>query len=105
MIALKPEKFALTYTLGNILSLGSTAFLVGPVKQLKNMFDPSRAVASVVYVVSLVLTLVAALKMHSAPLSFIMIIIQLCALSWYVLSYIPFGRQIVSSCCSSVVGV
>lgn len=32
MLILKPVKFAVCYTFGNMLSIGSTAFLVGPWK-------------------------------------------------------------------------
>ena len=42
MILIRPVKFALPYTLGALLSLGSTSFLVGPWRQLSSMFDPTR---------------------------------------------------------------
>ena len=38
----------------------STLFLMGPVKQLKNMFAKTRAIATVVVLISIVLTIVAA---------------------------------------------
>lgn len=37
-IAVRPEKFALTYTLGNMISLCSTAFLYGPCAQIRGRF-------------------------------------------------------------------
>ncbi|XP_027760165.1 vesicle transport protein SFT2B isoform X2 [Empidonax traillii] len=40
--------FAVFYTLGNIASIGSTLFLMGPMKQLKKMFEPTRLIATVV---------------------------------------------------------
>ncbi|KAM6368387.1 vesicle transport protein SFT2A isoform 1-T1 [Alca torda] len=40
--------FAVFYTLGNIAALASTCFLMGPLKQLKAMFEPKRLVATVV---------------------------------------------------------
>ncbi|CAH8622640.1 unnamed protein product [Schistosoma haematobium] len=43
--------FALFYTLGNICSLGSTIFLMGPVNQLKRMFQETRIFAAVVMLV------------------------------------------------------
>ncbi|GAB1285639.1 Vesicle transport protein SFT2B [Apodemus speciosus] len=39
--------FAVFYTLGNITSIGSTIFLMGPVKQLKRMFEPTRLIATI----------------------------------------------------------
>ncbi|MEE6520765.1 hypothetical protein FKM82_018709, partial [Ascaphus truei] len=40
--------FAVFYTLGNIAALSSTCFLMGPVKQLKKMFEPTRLIATIV---------------------------------------------------------
>ncbi|XP_066846507.1 vesicle transport protein SFT2B isoform X3 [Anser cygnoides] len=52
--------FAAFYTLGNIASIGSTLFLMGPMKQLKRMFEPTRLIATVVMLLCLVLTLCSA---------------------------------------------
>ena len=57
---MKPAKFAILYTMGNVLSLGSTGFLVGFMNQLKNMFKGTRLVATCVYLAAMVMTLVAA---------------------------------------------
>lgn len=56
----KPVTFAILYTIGNIVSLSSTAFLVGPVKQCKNMFAEKRAIATVVFLTAMIATLVVA---------------------------------------------
>jgi hypothetical protein len=53
--------FAVFYTLGNILSMASTCFLMGPVNQIKKMFASTRAIATILVVVSFILTLLAAL--------------------------------------------
>ncbi|KAJ6881490.1 hypothetical protein NC651_028165 [Populus alba x Populus x berolinensis] len=45
----KPIKFALLFTFGNVLAVGSTAFLVGPGRQLGMMFDPARIYATAIY--------------------------------------------------------
>ncbi|XP_021399841.2 vesicle transport protein SFT2A isoform X1 [Lonchura striata] len=45
--------FAVFYTLGNIAALASTCFLMGPLKQLKAMFDPKRLIATVVMLVNI----------------------------------------------------
>eukprot|EP00887_Chlorella_sp_A99_P001241 scaffold14.g1241.t1 len=95
MFIFRPTKFAVLYTLGNVLSIFSTMFLVGPFKQIQNMFDPKRAIATVVYLLTMVLTLVAALKFHSVILCVLLIAVQFCALIWYILSYIPYGQAIL----------
>ncbi|CAL1152315.1 unnamed protein product [Cladocopium goreaui] len=54
-----PGRFALTYTLGNIVALVGTFFLAGPRKQVRKMADKNRAHASAIFVSAMVLTLVA----------------------------------------------
>uniref|UniRef100_A0A8C2XSY0 Vesicle transport protein n=1 Tax=Capra hircus TaxID=9925 RepID=A0A8C2XSY0_CAPHI len=53
--------FAVFYTFGNIAALASTCFLMGPVKQLKKMFETTRLLATVIMLLCFVLTLCAAL--------------------------------------------
>lgn len=53
--------FAVFYTLGNILSMASTCFLMGPLKQMRTMFASTRVIATCLVVFSLIMTLVAAL--------------------------------------------
>mmetsp|Transcript_16160 Transcript_16160/g.2254 ORF Transcript_16160/g.2254 Transcript_16160/m.2254 type:complete len:83 (-) Transcript_16160:121-369(-) len=52
-----PAKFAISYSLGNILSLFGTGFLIGPKKQWENMKDKERRVSSIVWAVSMICTL------------------------------------------------
>ncbi|XP_071456442.1 vesicle transport protein SFT2B isoform X2 [Marmota flaviventris] len=47
--------FAVFYTFGNIASIGSTIFLMGPLKQLKRMFEPTRLIATILVLVQPVL--------------------------------------------------
>ncbi|KAK6135200.1 hypothetical protein DH2020_031045 [Rehmannia glutinosa] len=92
----KPIKFALLFTFGNMLAVGSTALLIGPEQQLRMMFDTVRVYATAIYVGSVIVALVCALLIHSKILTIIAIICEICALIWYSLSYIPFARRIVS---------
>ncbi|GKU89102.1 hypothetical protein SLEP1_g3290 [Rubroshorea leprosula] len=92
----KPIKFALLFTFGNVLAVGSTAFLMGPERQLRMMLDSVRIYATAIYVGFVVLALICALLIHSKILTIIAIICEICALFWYCLSYIPFARRIVS---------
>ena len=104
-----PAPFAITYTLGNLISVCSTMLLVGPMRQLKRMSEPTRAVAAFVFVSAMVMTLVVALAFHwqegdtSLPTLLLMvcIIVQALALFWYALSYIPYGRRMCKACCAS----
>ena len=97
MILLAPSKFAVPYTLGSLCSIGSTMCLVGPSKQLKNMFAESRRISTAAYLVSVVLTLLFAFK-GQVLLCLVAIVVQLVAMVWYVASYIPGGQMMVKGC-------
>ncbi|CAL4959011.1 unnamed protein product [Urochloa decumbens] len=90
----RPIKFAVMFTFGNMLAVGSTAFVMGPQKQLRMMFDPVRLYATAIYVGCVVLALIFALWLHDKLLTLIAIICEICAL--FCLSYIPFARRMVS---------
>ncbi|XP_072970954.1 uncharacterized protein [Typha angustifolia] len=74
LVFFNPVKFGITFTFGNLLALGSTAFLIGPKRQVFMMLDP----------------------VHNKLLTLLAIILEFGALVWYSLSYIPFARSIVS---------
>ncbi|KAI8910726.1 Got1/Sft2-like family-domain-containing protein [Powellomyces hirtus] len=110
--------FAVFYTCGNIISLLSTGFLIGFKSQFKKMLDASRLTASIVFLVSMVATLVVAFtrgpqcgpqcytgtdignwQLKSVLLTLICCFIQFLALFWYSLSYIPFARDLFKNMC------
>jgi hypothetical protein len=92
---LRPVKLATTLTLGNMLSIGSMMFLMGPMKQCQSMMDVKRRTATLVYLASLVLTIVAAFLVKSRLLCLLCIAVQYMALLWYSLSYIPYGQSML----------
>lgn len=108
-IVLHPEKFALLYTAGNILSLCSTGFLWGPWAQLRDMCRPVRLPATVLYIASMIFTLFAAFKWQLFFPTLMAIIVQFCAMAWYCASYIPYGHELIKSCmtrcCSSICAI
>ncbi|RNF12224.1 uncharacterized protein Tco025E_06493 [Trypanosoma conorhini] len=87
--------FAVINTVANLTSIGSTLFLCGPLTQLKRMFDPTRLLATVVYLSSMVLTFIVALVLRIPWLTIITVLVQYVAMLWYCLSYIPFARTAV----------
>mmetsp|Transcript_1092 Transcript_1092/g.1743 ORF Transcript_1092/g.1743 Transcript_1092/m.1743 type:complete len:264 (+) Transcript_1092:2521-3312(+) len=89
--------FAIFYTLSNLTYLGSTFFLMGPKAQFERMSDPDRAVATGVFVTSMILTLIAALVLDMALLALFFVIVQSCALFWYSISYIPGARSFIQN--------
>ncbi|CAH8457269.1 unnamed protein product [Dicrocoelium dendriticum] len=54
--------FALFYSLGNLFSIASTCFLMGPVKQFQKMFEETRVFAAVIMLACLLVTVIAAVK-------------------------------------------
>eukprot|EP00808_Paulinella_micropora_P005616 g48621.t1 len=104
MILIRPIKFAFPYTLGSLLSIGSTTFLVGPSRQLRTMFDPIRRWASMTYLTSLFATLYFAVIEHSGTLTLAMLAIQFMSFIWYSASYIPYARTVILSCLTRVRG-
>ncbi|KAI4456761.1 hypothetical protein MML48_8g00008657 [Holotrichia oblita] len=95
--------FAVLYTIGNILSLASTCFLMGPFNQVKKMFAETRAIATILVIVSLTMTLISALWLKNAGLALLFIIIQSLAMTWYSLSYIPYARDAVKKTLSACI--
>ncbi|CAI5653817.1 unnamed protein product [Oreochromis niloticus] len=90
--------FAVFYTLGNVAALASTCFLMGPLKQLKRMFEPTRLIATIVMLLCLVLTLCSVFWWGKKGLAIIFCILQFLAMTWYSISYIPFARDAVIKC-------
>lgn len=95
--------FAVFYSLGNIISLTSTCFLMGPCNQLKKMFAATRIIATIVMFVAIALTLFAAIRLEKAGLALLFIIIQSLAMTWYSLSYIPYARDAVRKAVESCI--
>ncbi|TPX49505.1 hypothetical protein SeLEV6574_g01412 [Synchytrium endobioticum] len=96
--------FAVLYSLGNIVALLSTMFLVGPKRQVKMMFDKTRVYATCVYLVLLALTLILGLVWGNFII-IILVFAQWVALIWYSASYIPFARDAIRACVTRVFGV
>ncbi|GMN27058.1 hypothetical protein TIFTF001_001517 [Ficus carica] len=96
LVFFNPIKFGITFTLGNLLALGSTAFLIGPKRQVTMMLDPVRIYATAIYLASIIIALFSALYVHNKFLTLLAIILEFGALIWYSLSYIPFARSMAS---------
>ncbi|VDN90330.1 unnamed protein product [Brugia pahangi] len=92
--------FTVMISLGSILSLFGTCFLMGPLRQLQKMFERGRFLASLMYLLSIVLTLLAGLVLSNPPLALVFVIGQYISMAWYSITYIPFAREaILSLCC------
>uniref|UniRef100_A0A671SQ15 Vesicle transport protein n=1 Tax=Sinocyclocheilus anshuiensis TaxID=1608454 RepID=A0A671SQ15_9TELE len=84
--------FIVFYTFGNICSLVSTMFLMGPLKQLKRMCDKTRAFATVVmlmvqYYWMLFLTLISVPQWKIFALTLLFVILQVLAFADAILKF------------------
>ncbi|KZV71686.1 SFT2-domain-containing protein [Peniophora sp. CONT] len=93
LLALRPAKFALAFSLGSLLVMFGFAVLIGPVNHIKHLCQRERLPFSAAYVGSLALTLYFALWPHSYIGSLVGAVIQVAALLSYVLAYFPGGVQ------------
>ena len=97
-------KIGLLMSLGNIISVASTFFLFGPFSQLKKMFEKKRIIATIVFLVSLIATLILVFtfkdpeKEWKKIVLIVLIIVQYIAFFWYCLSYIPYGQKMLEGC-------
>ncbi|KAL4441717.1 hypothetical protein ABPG74_008714 [Tetrahymena malaccensis] len=94
---------ATLYSIGNVISITGTAFLVGFQKQFKNMKDKTRLVTTLVFLASLTMTFVSVFVFKMKILVLIFVVIQFLSYFWYTLSYIPYGRTILTKCFESCI--
>lgn len=87
--------FAVLYTIGILVSLVGTGFVIGFASQFKLMFKPVRIIATVVFLGSVGLVFVGAFVLKNEVLCIIFVIIEYLAYTWYNLSYIPYARSAV----------
>ncbi|GAA5872693.1 hypothetical protein JCM1840_004491 [Sporobolomyces johnsonii] len=96
LLAIKPRKFAVSFSLGSVLFMVGFAILSGPVAHAKHLFSAERLPFTAAYFGSLFLTLFFALVRHSYFATLICGIVQCAALVFYFVSYFPGGFQTLS---------
>jgi hypothetical protein len=92
-LAIKPAKFALSFSLGSMLVMFGFSVLIGPINHVKHLISKERLPFSAVYFGSLGCTLYFSLVAHSYLFSLIFGAVQVVALVAYVLAYFPGGTQ------------
>jgi len=93
MLAIRPAKFALAFSLGSLLVMFGFSVLVGPINHIKHLLSKERVPFSLMYFSSLGLTLYFSLGAHSYLGSLVCAVVQVLALVSYVLAYFPGGTQ------------
>ncbi|KAJ8507187.1 hypothetical protein ONZ45_g10418 [Pleurotus djamor] len=93
LLALRPAKFALAFSLGSLLFMLGFSVLVGPINHIKHLLTKERLPFTAVYFGSLAFTLYFSLGRASYIGSLVGAIVQLLALVSYVAAYFPGGTQ------------
>ncbi|GAA5940303.1 hypothetical protein JCM3775_004428 [Rhodotorula graminis] len=96
MLAIKPRKFAVAFSLGSVLFMVGFSILQGPLAHAKHIFSSDRLPFTAAYFGSLFLTLFFALVKHSYFATLICGAAQCVALVFYFVSYFPGGFQTLS---------
>lgn len=69
-------------------------FLMGPINQIKRMFLPVRIIATIIFLAAIGLAIYFGYK-RKLLLAVLCAVIELFALIWYSLSYIPYARTLI----------
>jgi len=96
MLAVKPQKFALSFTCGSATFMGSFAIMKGPYEHFSSMLILQRLPFTVVYLGSMMATLyLTCTKGGLKGYAYVMISsgVQLVALLWYLISFLPGGTM------------
>ena len=91
--------FGVGITFSNLCAIGSSLFLAGPKKQWSKMWEETRWIATLIYILTMILTLVFALALKNGPLTIVSCILQYLAMIWYGLTYIPGARTVIKRMC------
>ncbi|CAB9520189.1 SFT2 domain containing [Seminavis robusta] len=94
MITVRPQKFAISFTFGSLLFMGSFGILKGPWEHLKGMCAGDRMYFTTIYVGSMIATLHFTFNM-GGPKGYVIVMAasgcQLLALVYYLVSFLPGG--------------
>ncbi|XP_021274305.1 protein transport protein SFT2-like [Herrania umbratica] len=91
VIVLVPQKFAICFTIGCALIVGSFFALKGPRNQFAHMSSKERLPFTLGFVGSMVGTIYVSMWLHSYILSVLFSVLQVITLSYYAMSYFPGG--------------
>ncbi|XP_054818845.1 protein transport protein SFT2-like isoform X2 [Prosopis cineraria] len=91
VMVVMPQKFAICFTLGCGLIIGSFFALKGAKNQLVHMLSKERLPFTLGFVGTMFGTIYVSMVLHSYILSVIFSVLQVLALGYYALSYFPGG--------------
>lgn len=92
-VVIQPQKFLSLFSIGSFLVLASFIFIHGTTEYFKKLFDSSRRIFTIAYLISLILGFYYAFVKGYFLISLICTIVQLITLIIFTLSFIPGGRS------------
>lgn len=100
----EPGPFVVFYSLGNVVAIVGSLFLMGPKSQCRSMFKKTRRWATICYLSTILITIFCAFYQGIPPESrvgviVVCVIIQWIAMLWYTISFIPYAREYVKTVC------
>ncbi|CAG9787024.1 unnamed protein product [Diatraea saccharalis] len=93
VLLLQAKKFVLLFSLGSLFFIMSFSFLYGPWAHIKSLFSKERAIATSLYILTMIATLYCALSLKSTLLTVICAIAQFTALFWMIMGSVPGGSS------------
>lgn len=93
VLAIKPRKFGLLWSLGSLLFVISFGLLQGPVAYFNHLTSKQRLPFTVFFFGSVVATIYFSGFMKSTILTLFSSIVEIVAIAYYTVSYFPFGTQ------------
>mmetsp|Transcript_12184 Transcript_12184/g.28418 ORF Transcript_12184/g.28418 Transcript_12184/m.28418 type:complete len:266 (+) Transcript_12184:140-937(+) len=94
----RPGKFAFNFTMGNFFMLAASFFFSNPRAQCRKLKYKNRGQIFLTYVSAMVLTLFVVCGspnfLGRGLLILVLVVLQWCALVWYVLSFVPYGHTV-----------
>lgn len=104
VLAMKPRKFGMLWSMGSLLFVVSFGVLQGPRHYIEHLLSRERFMFTIVFFGSVLTTIYVAMVMKSTLLTIFCSIIELFAIAYYTLSYFPFGALTLTWFSSYIVG-
>ncbi|KAK8813631.1 hypothetical protein WA556_000207 [Blastocystis sp. ATCC 50177/Nand II] len=101
-LILRPAKFAISFTMGSFMVLGALARFQGTNRFFSSIFQPERLPKTVLYIVSLLLSVLCAVVWKSYVGTVASSLLQVGMLAVFVLESFPAGSRITSLMIMSV---
>lgn len=91
VLAIKPRKFGLLWSLGSLLFILAFGVLMGPVAYIRHLTSRERIPFTIFFFATCILTIYFAAFAKSTLLTIPCAVLELIAVLYYAISYFPFG--------------